>query len=156
MQWHPIHSTWHEITISVTYFLHSAYFPCASKRYREIRQNVFLLHQPGKSRLWYPILLSVMSHQPLLITSAPILLQLPGMNKIQAFSTQYSFRLAAWKISGKDYKVKDFLRRCPTFSSPHGEKALQGNMRVLGDCGVDWCDFWQINCFSMSVKNILT
>ena len=32
--------------------------------------------------------------------------------------------------------VKDFLRRCPTFSSPHREKALQGNMRVFGDHGV--------------------
>ena len=36
------------------------------------------------------------------------LLQLPGMNKIHTFSTQMSFRLAAWKISGKDYEVKDF------------------------------------------------
>ena len=109
-----------------------------------------------KSRPWYPILLSVLSHQPLLLPQSRFIVQLPGMNKIHTFSTQKSFRLSAWKISGKDYKVKDFLTRCPTFSSPHGEKALQGSMRVLGDCGVGWCDSWHINCFSISVKNIPT
>ena len=62
------------------------------------------------------------------------LLQLLGTNKIHTFCSLSD--IAEWKISGKDCKVKDFPRRCPTFSSSHGEKALQGNMRVLGDRGV--------------------
>ena len=67
------------------------------------------------------------------VISAPISSSIPGMNKIHTFCTQKSFRLAAWKISGKDCEV---LRRCLTFSSPRGEKARQANMRVLGDHGV--------------------
>ena len=82
------------------------------------------------------IRLSMLSHQPLLLLQSRFLLQLPGMKKMHTICTQKSFRLAAWKASGKDFKLKDFFRRCPTFSSSHAEKALQGNMRVLGDCGV--------------------
>ena len=75
-----------------------------------------------KSRPWYPILLSMLSHQLSLLPQCRFLLQLPGTNKIHTFCTQRAFRLAAWKVSGKDFKVKDFLRRCLTFSSPHGQK----------------------------------
>ena len=95
-------------------------------------------------------------HTSLYCYLSPILLQLPGMSKIHTFCTQKSFWLAAWKISGKDCKVKDFLSMCPTSSSRHGEKVLQGNKRVLGDRGVGWCDSLEINCFSASIKNILT
>ena len=108
---------------------------CLKKIQRDQAECIFIA-PVWKSRLWYPILLSMLSHQPLLLPQSWFLLQLPGTNKIHTFCTQKSFRLAAWKVSGKDFNVKDFLRRYPTFSSPHGGKALQGNMRVLGDHGV--------------------
>ena len=70
------------------------------------------------------------------VTSLPISSSAPRNEQDSHLLYPKSFRLAAWKVSGKDFKVKDFLMRCLTFSSPHGEKALQCNMRVLGDRGV--------------------
>ena len=109
---------------------------CASKRYRGIKQNAFSLHQSGKALPNTSVNVVTPAFTVTSVLQSRFLLQLPGMNKIHTFSTQKSFRLAAWKISDEDYNVKDFHRRSPTFSSPHGEKALQGNMRVLGDRGV--------------------
>ena len=78
----------------------------------------------------------LLSHQPLLLPQSRILLQLPGTNKIYTFCTQKSFRTAAWTISGKDLRSRISLGGVRAFSSPHGEKALEGNMRALGDRGV--------------------
>ena len=130
--------------------------PLCLKKIQRDQAECILIAPVWKSRPWCPILLSVLSHQPLLLPQSRFLLQLPGTNKIHTFCTQKSFRLAAWKILGKGYKVKDLLRRFPTFSSPHGEKAFARQYESAWRSWSGWCDSWQINCFSTSVKNILT
>ena len=87
----------------------------------------------------------MLSHQSLLLLQSGFLLQLPETNTIHTFYIQKSFRLAAWKISGKDYKVRDFLRRCPTFSSlRRGTARPYENAWGLWS---GWCDSKQIVVF---------
>ena len=143
VSWRPEPTAVATDAFNLTWNYHLSYlFPAFSlillclKKIQRDQAECILIAPVWKSRPWYPILLSMLSYQPLLLPQSWFLLKLPGTNEIHTFCTWRSFRLAAWKVSGKDFKIKDFLKRCPKFSSPHGEKALQGNMSVLGDHGV--------------------
>ena len=71
------------------------------------------------------------------VTSVPISSSAPRNEQDSHLLYPKVFQTSCMEGSRQtDFKVKDLLRRCLTFSSPHGEKALQGNIRVLGDRGV--------------------
>ena len=135
-------------------FLPFSLIPLCLKKIQRDQAECIPIAPVWKSRPWYPIHLSMLSHQPLLLPQSQFFLQLPGTNKIHTLCTQKSFRLAAWKTSGKHYKLKDFLRRCLTFSS--WRKSITRQYESAWRSWSDWCDSRQINYLSTSIKNIPT
>ena len=70
------------------------------------------------------------------VTSVPISSSAPRNEQNSHILYPNVFQTSCMENFRQVLQGQGFLRRCPTFSSPHGEKALQGKMRVLGDGGV--------------------
>ena len=89
-------------------------------------------HTSVESSPWYPVILSLLVGQPLLLPRQLDLLRLPGTEKIHPLCLQNNFRLAAWPISGQNSQRKDFLRKFQISSSPPGGRKLTVSMKVPG------------------------
>ena len=74
-------------------------------------RSVTLITPVWKSSPWYPVILSLLVGQPLLLPRRLDLLRLPGTKKIHPVCLQKNFRLAAWPISGQNSQRKDFQRK---------------------------------------------
>ena len=113
---------------------------CMIKRcLRKIQQDqahCVLITPVWKSSPWYPVILSLLVGQPLLLPRRLDLLRLPGTEKIHPLCLQKNFRLAAWPISGQNSQRKDFLRKFQISSSPPGGRKLPVSMKVPGKHGV--------------------
>ena len=113
---------------------------CMIKRcLRKIQQDqshCVLITPVWKSRPWYPVILSLLVGQALLLPRRLDLLRLPGSKKIHPLCLHKNFRLAAWPISGQNSQRKDFLRKFQMSSSPPGGRKLPVIMKVPGRHGV--------------------
>ena len=85
---------------------------CMIKRcLRKIQQDqahCVLITPVWKSSPWYPVILSLLVGQPLLLPRRLDLLRLPGTEKIHPLCLQKNFRLAAWPFQGKTLKGRIF------------------------------------------------
>ena len=130
--------------------------PLCLKKIERDQAECILIAQAWKSRLWYPILLSMLSHwSAFTVTSVPISSSTPRNEqdshlypKVFQTSCMESFRQ---RLQGQVFpqEVSEVL-----LSSWRKSTARQYKSAWRSWSG--WCDSWQINCFSTSVKNILT
>ena len=105
---------YHTCTITCNILLSPIRIDCfMSQKIQNKQSDCTSITPVWKRRPWYPILLSMIPHLPLLLPQPHHLLQLQDTNKIHEFCIHKTFRLAAQKISGKSCKVKAFLKRCP-------------------------------------------
>ena len=94
VSWRPEPTAVATDAFNLTWNYHLSYlFPpfslillCLKKMQRD-QAECILIAPVWKSRPWYPILLSMLSYQPLLLPQSWFLLKLPGTNKIHTFCT---------------------------------------------------------------------
>ena len=129
---------------------------CIIKRcLRKIQQDqghCVLITPVSKSSPWYPVILSLLVGQPLLLPRRLDLLRLPGTKKIHPLCLQKNFRLAAWPISGQSSQRKDFLRE---FQISFWRKKTASQYESAWKAWSGWCSEQEINQFSTTLENIL-
>ena len=103
------------------------------KKIQSDKAKVLLIAPVWRSRPWFPILLSMLHHRPLLLPSTSDLLILPSH---PGTMPQKQVTLAVWPLSGDALVSSNFLRGCPTSSCPHGDQELRHSIKVLGQSGV--------------------
>ena len=92
---------------------------CLAKVRKE-ETSLILITPVWQSQYWYPTLLSLLVDFPRLIPSTPQTLT-NAQREPHPMMTKNSWRLAAWKLSGKESKTKDFQTKLLNSSTRNSE-----------------------------------
>ena len=92
-----------------------------SKVFRENAEAMILVTPTWQTQPWYTLLLRMSMQRPLLLPAHPNLLLNPLGEKFPLVKTR-SLRLAAWKITGKPWKSKEFQAVQPNLSPCPGDQ----------------------------------
>ena len=121
-----------------------------NKVLRENVEAMILVTPLWQTQPWYTLLLRMSIQRPLLLPALPNLLLNPRGEK-HPFVKTWSLRLAAWKITGKTWKSKEFEAVQPNLSPcPGNQVQLQ-----LTNKWVSWCCRQQIDPVCAPLSGIL-
>ena len=98
-------------------------------------EKVILITPTWHTQPWYPQLLRMLSGKPVLLPKQNNLLKNPLGNS-HPLMIKGSLRLAAWKISGKDYVCQEYQKQLPHLSQNAGEMVQRGIMSRPGVSGL--------------------
>ena len=96
---------------------------------------------------WYPVLLSMLIDIPVLLPQSPHLLSSPE-GQAHPLLVEGSLPLAAWLVSGRDTKQREFLRRLQNSCFMPGDRVPQKLMNQPL-----WCGKRSVNPFKCPVKD---
>jgi hypothetical protein len=102
------------------------------------RADLVLIAPMWAAQSWYPLLLSRLVEEPILLPSFNELL-VDSQGNPHAMVQNRSLHLVAWKVSGNDSSVQEFLQRLSIYVCKPGESLLENIMRAPGEngfCGV--------------------
>ena len=112
-------------------------FPLIHKCLSKIRRDkcrAILIAPVWKSRPWYPIILGMLMHHPVLLPIRKDLLQLPLSNQTHPLLTdrKKNFKLATWPVSGNPSDSIKFLKGCPKLSLHQGGRVQKSITSLPG------------------------
>ncbi|MEW8547756.1 MAG: DNA N-6-adenine-methyltransferase [Candidatus Thiodiazotropha sp.] len=91
-----------------------AMIPRCLMKVRQESASVVLIAPTWQTQPWFPILLSMLSEEPILLPPYKDLLSSPSQ-QFHPLAQQSRFRLAAWKICGDEILTREFQRRLPNY-----------------------------------------
>ncbi|XP_071080813.1 uncharacterized protein [Haliotis cracherodii] len=94
---------------------------CLMKVKKE-KSELILIAPTWQSQPWFPILMSLLTEEPILLPPDPQMLSSPA-GETHPLMEQGSLTLAAWRISGVVTSQKAFLNRLPSYSPNPGAQA---------------------------------
>ena len=95
---------------------------------------VLLIAPVWPTQSWYPLLLQLLTDQPILLPRLDNLLSLP--HSLEQHPLRHKLDLAAWTLSGKPCPTRDFQRSLLTSSVRHGQPVLKSSTRECGSSGL--------------------
>ena len=126
---------------------------CLQKVCREQTRSLLLIAPIWPAQIWYPLLLSMLSNNPVILPSSPDLLLNPQQEQHPLILNGH-LTLAAWPISGICSLTREFHRRVQTSSASPGGREQQNPMNPLGNVGsagvtngtqIPFLHLWQIS-----------
>ena len=97
--------------------------------------SMLLITPTWHTQPWYPSLLQMSIETPVILPRINSLLKDP-LGKEHHLITNKTLRLAAWKISGRDYLCQGFWEQLPDLLLTQGEVHLQEIMNRPGESGL--------------------
>ena len=114
-------------------------FCLISRILQKVRQertpSMLLITPTWHTQPWYPSLLQMSIETPVILPRIKSLLKDP-LGKEHHLITNKTLRLAAWKISGRDYLCQGFWEQLPGLLITQGDVHLQEIMNQPGESGL--------------------
>ena len=126
---------------------------CLQKVPREQTRSLLLIAPIWPAQIWHPLLLSMLSNNPVILPSSPDLLLNPQQEQHLLILNGH-LTLAAWPISRTCSLTREFHRRVQTSSASPGGRERQNPMNPLGNVGsagvtngtqIPFLHLWQIS-----------